>query len=204
MVVRAADGSPGFLVTQFEDISERQETENKFRELALLDALTDLPNRRLFDDRLRHALTRFDRTDLWVALLYLDLNLFKQVNDRFGHQAGDDLLVEVANALRRLVRPGDTVARLGGDEFVVLAEDLRGVADAWALALRLHDGLKFPVGDGTPEMVVTASLRAAITPAHMTTPPGWYMRPTLHVSRQAHLGELPASTWSRFRSPCSF
>lgn len=106
------------LLVQLIDLSERKRMEEELRQQqAFHDALTQLPNRRLL-----HALLARKRSDLQLAVLFLDLNRFKQLNDTHGHEAGDQLLVEVARRLRQQVRQSDTVARLGGDEFVVLLE----------------------------------------------------------------------------------
>lgn len=167
------------------------------RDLALHDALTKLPNRRLFEDRLGTALARLVRSDKVLALLYLDLNLFKQVNDRFGHQAGDDLLVTVAGLMQTLVRPSDTVARVGGDEFVVLAEGLHGVADARMLAMRVFEGINVPVGDADP-VRVTASIGVAVV-SEACDPAGvvnaadsamFYAKHTLDGPPRVHVVEL--------------
>ena len=123
---------------------ERARRERTLAQQALLDPLTALPNRTLFADRLRQALHRLGRTQTCLAVMFLDLDGFKEVNDTRGHAAGDDLLRDVAETLREVVRGGDTAARIGGDEFVVLAEDVAGVDDARAIAERLLEQL--PVG----------------------------------------------------------
>ncbi len=112
------------LLIQFIDLSERKRIEDELRHYAFHDALTGLPNRRLLQDRLTRALASSKRHNTHGALLYLDLNKFKQLNDTHGHDVGDLLLVEAALRLRQAVRDCDTVARLGGDEFVVLLESL--------------------------------------------------------------------------------
>lgn len=106
------------------DITERKIAETAIRELAFYDPLTRLPNRRLLDDRLRHALIASERSKWHGAVLFIDLDNFKQINDCHGHELGDMLLCEVAQRLREAVRESDTVARLGGDEFVVMLENL--------------------------------------------------------------------------------
>ena len=112
------------------DISDMKEVERKLHELAHYDALTRLPNRRLFLERGRLALERAQRSQLPVALLYLDLDDFKDVNDTFGHAEGDRLLTEMAERLLSCLRSTDTLARLGGDEFVVILEDVENQLEA--------------------------------------------------------------------------
>lgn len=113
-------------VATFLDITERKLTEQKIHQLAFYDALTSLPNRRLLLDRLNQAFAVSDRNARYGALMFLDLDHFKTLNDTKGHEMGDLLLVEVARRLQQCVRDGDTVARLGGDEFVVVLEMLSG------------------------------------------------------------------------------
>ena len=108
------------------DITERKHMEQQIRQLAFYDPLTNLPNRRLFHDRLTHAIFSAKRKHQYVALMLLDLDNFKSVNDDYGHVMGDQLLVEVAKRLSKCVRAVDTIARLGGDEFVVLLTELEG------------------------------------------------------------------------------
>jgi diguanylate cyclase (GGDEF)-like protein/PAS domain S-box-containing protein len=124
---------------------ERKRSELRVEHLSLHDALTGLPNRALFHDRLNVALERLRRRTTSVAVLFIDLDRFKFVNDRLGHEAGDVLLVEVGNRLRRVLRGGDTVARFGGDEFLLLCVDLRSEREALALALRAREMIVAPV-----------------------------------------------------------
>ncbi len=114
----------------------RRRREARLARQALHDPLTGLPNRTLLADRLRLALSRLQRTDTLLAVLFLDLDGFKAVNDTLGHAAGDQFLVEVAHRLRGVLRGGDTAARLGGDEFVVLCE-VAGPAEAQLVAERV-------------------------------------------------------------------
>ena len=112
------------ILVQVIDLTERKRLEAELRHLSFHDALTQLPNRRLLLDRLKHAMQLSRRHNSHFALLFLDLNKFKQLNDTYGHEVGDHMLIEVARRLLLVVRDTDTVARLGGDEFVVLLEDL--------------------------------------------------------------------------------
>jgi diguanylate cyclase (GGDEF)-like protein/PAS domain S-box-containing protein len=106
------------------DITERKESERRLSYLANYDTLTGMPNRNLFRDRLEHAVAQADRNNSEVALLYLDLDHFKAVNDALGHHVGDELLVEAGDRIRRVIREGDTAARLGGDEFTIIVEGI--------------------------------------------------------------------------------
>ena len=144
------------------DITERKEFERQLRHQALHDALTGLPNRALLMDRLAHALARCRRESCITAVLFIDLDRFKAVNDNFGHDAGDQLLLAVASRLPDVVRPGDTVARLGGDEFVVLCEGLSNRRDAVDIAERVVTAIQRPVAIQGMEMVVAASVGVAI------------------------------------------
>ena len=119
------DGRP-VLFNSSRDITERKANENKIQHLAFYDQLTDLPNRRLLDDRLNQVLSSSVRSDRYGALMLIDLDNFKTINDSVGHLSGDLMLKQIASRLSTLVRKSDTVARLGGDEFVVLLSDLSG------------------------------------------------------------------------------
>src|SRR5947209_11280445 len=125
---------------------------------ALHDPLTRLPNRLLLMDRTRQALTRLHRSDGAVALLFIDLDRFKAINDNFGHEIGDQLLVCVSERLAEMMRDSDTVARLGGDEFVILAQDIEGESEALALAERVLAALTQPFRVGSVEVSMPASV----------------------------------------------
>ncbi len=131
-------------------------------EQALKDSLTRLPNRTLFQDRLGHALARVQRRTTSLAVLFVDLDGFKDVNDSLGHATGDQLLRMVADRLRMSVRPADTVARLGGDEFAILVEDIAGEADAVAMAERLLQALTVPFVLRGRDVTVGASVGVAL------------------------------------------
>jgi diguanylate cyclase (GGDEF)-like protein/PAS domain S-box-containing protein len=146
------------LVLTLHDTTERQALEEELKHLAFHDALTQLPNRTLFLDRVEHALSRQGRHRERLAVMLIDLDDFKMVNDTRGHAAGDDLLVAVSERLQRAVRPEDTCARLGGDEFAVLVEGLVGDEEAEQLADRVLAALRPPFGVGDDELSVRASI----------------------------------------------
>ncbi|WP_462325817.1 EAL domain-containing protein [Desulfoplanes sp.] len=124
------------------DISERKKAELMLRHQAFHDPLTDLPNRFLLLDRLEHAIRRAKRGNNHFAVLFLDMDRFKLINDSLGHVAGDRLLEHMATKVRSCLREEDTLARFGGDEFVVLAEDLRDPPQPVRIAQRILDGIK--------------------------------------------------------------
>ncbi|MDQ1499449.1 MAG: hypothetical protein QOI86_2789 [Actinomycetota bacterium] len=157
----ASDGHR-YAVIEVVNIAARKEAEIALRQQLLHDPLTGLANRLLLLDRLRHSIDRARRSPGSVALLFLDLDGFKVVNDSLGHHAGDRLLVEVARRLEGAVRPGDTVARLGGDEFVVLAEGLQHRDDAKVLVKRIHHALSSPVRLAGVDVTPEASVGTAI------------------------------------------
>ncbi len=159
----AGDGVAEGAVVAHENITERKLAEEATAHLALHDPLTDLPNRRLLRDRLENSLSRAAREGTAVAVLYLDLEGFKAVNDELGHEAGDRLLVAVAGRLRRCLRGTDTASRLGGDEFVVVLEGVRGGGEALALAERLAGALGEPYPVGGAERTLTASMGVALS-----------------------------------------
>ena len=147
------------------DISDRKRLEQQLRHQAFHDVLTGLPNRALFQDRLEHALARIARSERLLAVLLLDSDGFKTINDSLGHAAGDELLGVVAERLRAAVRPGDTVARLGGDEFVVLLEDAADPGEAVAVAERLLATLAEPL------VLPGRDARSSPAPASGSSPP---------------------------------
>lgn len=143
------------------DITARKELENDLRHRAFHDPLTKLPNRALFFDRLEHALAQADRRRTSVALLFLDLDDLKGVNDSLGHEAGDQLLISVGHRVSTCIRAADTVARLAGDEFTVLLEDLREDEEAARVAERILDVLQPPFRLRGREVNVTVSIGIA-------------------------------------------
>jgi diguanylate cyclase (GGDEF)-like protein/PAS domain S-box-containing protein len=147
------------------DVSERKAVEDQLAHQALHDPLTGLPNRALLSDRVQQALTRLKREDGFAAVLFLDLDGFKLVNDSLGHALGDELLQCVGERLRSAARSTDSVARLGGDEFVVLCENLVDPTEAMTLAERLLEALAVPFDIAGHQLFVSASIGVATTPA---------------------------------------
>lgn len=158
------------LVLTMRDIGERKVLDAELRRHALYDSLTNLPNRSLFDDRVSRALSRADRARTEIAVLFLDLDDFKVVNDSLGHSAGDELLRAVALRLLSVVKLRETVARFGGDQFVVLIEELSHGATPEFVAQRLHEALKDPFRIGTDEIRLRASIGIAVGRARECTP----------------------------------
>ncbi len=150
------------IVINHRDVTERTVLEAQLTRQAFHDALTGLPNRALFTDRVSHALKRRGRQHRGVVVLFVDLDDFKAINDSLGHQAGDRVLQEVGERLRTTVRPGDTVARLGGDEFAFLLEDVSDPADAEEVADRVAISLGAPLAVGGVEVALRASVGIAV------------------------------------------
>lgn len=146
------------------DVTERKQSEDRLALLANYDPVTGLPNRFLFGDRLTHAMRAADRQDKHVALLFVDLDNFKTINDSLGHAAGDQLLEQVAGRLGAVVRSTDTVSRLGGDEFTVILEGIVDDAEAVRVAAQILEQSLRPYAIGSREVYVTSSVGIAIYP----------------------------------------
>jgi diguanylate cyclase (GGDEF)-like protein/PAS domain S-box-containing protein len=145
-------------VWSFSDVTEQKRLEDDLVHQAFHDALTGLANKALFRDRMNQAIARIERTHKYVAVLFLDLDNFKMINDSLGHLMGDELLVAVAEVLVGCLRSGDTAARLGGDEFAVLIEDADNHDAVIRLADRILAALRKPILVGTQSVLVTASI----------------------------------------------
>ncbi|MGH8874120.1 MAG: putative bifunctional diguanylate cyclase/phosphodiesterase [Acidimicrobiia bacterium] len=158
----AGDPDIGGRLLTVRDITERKAFEERLQHQVSHDALTGLANRLLLTDRVDHALARTVRAPRSVAVLYIDLDDFKTVNDSLGHEAGDQMLRSVADRLRGCLRPADTGARLGGDEFAVLLEDLREPADALVVAERVLDLLRDPFAIQERQVRTSASIGVAV------------------------------------------
>ncbi|HWJ50021.1 MAG TPA: EAL domain-containing protein, partial [Solirubrobacteraceae bacterium] len=166
------------------DVTDRRWLERQ----ALHDALTHLPNRLLLMDRARQALARLHRSGGVVAMLFIDLDKFKAVNDNLGHNVGDRLLVAISERLAELMRDSDTVARLGGDEFVILAEDIDSDGEALALAERVLDALERPFPVGTTELAMLASVGVSVSHSPDTDPEGMLREADLAMYRAKGAG----------------
>jgi len=163
--VRDESGKVQHYFGLFTDITEDCTRQEEIEKMAFIDPLTHLPNRRLMEDRLQQALAFAARTEKLVAVCVMDLDGFKTVNDTFGHEAGDAVLVEVAGRLQQVVRANDTVARLGGDEFVLLLAGLNDVGEAEEILERTLAAVRAPVRlAGEQPACVSASIGLAVFP----------------------------------------
>jgi len=153
-----------FLYLQRREVERRITAERQARDIALEDALTGLPNRRRFDDEFRRAVAALPKGDATHALIMLDLNGFKHINDVYGHNVGDEVLVSAATRLRAAVRSGDLVARLGGDEFAVLARDLSGVDEVTGIARRVVKQFEQPISTASTLHYVALGVGIVLIP----------------------------------------
>ncbi len=169
IVVSAKPMANGYTVTTHQDITEQRRSEAKIVHMAMHDALTGLPNRVLFSERIEHALARVKRGDI-VATHLLDLDHFKNVNDTLGHSAGDKLLKAVTDRLRLLVRDTDTIARMGGDEFAILQAAIAQPADATALARRVIETITQPYDIDGHQVIIGTSVGIAVGPTDGLSP----------------------------------
>ncbi len=166
-VVKDEDGRAMFSIAQLEDITERKAFSDRLRYEAAHDVMTGLLNRASFSERVAAKLADDNETGRKSAVLFIDLDNFKLINDSLGHAAGDDLLVTVAQRLRHALRPGDLLARFGGDEFVLFCTNLSGTQAVSTIAKRLIATVARPMMIGTDEVFTTASVGIAI--AHEDT-----------------------------------
>ena len=159
--IRDEVGNTLYLISQMQDVTERKRTEARLAHQAMHDPLTGLPNRTLFTDRMELAKARLERGGS-LALMFCDLDDFKEVNDSFGHEAGDRILIQVADRLRSIVRPSDTVSRFGGDEFALLCEGLQTGA-AERIASRIAEAFSAPFAIDGREISLSASTGIVFT-----------------------------------------
>ncbi|MEO5622733.1 MAG: EAL domain-containing protein [Dokdonella sp.] len=169
--VRDASGVRTHFVGVLSDITDRKRTEQELRYLANFDALTGLPNRTLLSERIGLAIIRARRSSHKVALLFLDLDRFKHINDSLGHTAGDRVLKAVGGRLRHIVREGDSVARLGGDEFTIVLEDIDSTAEAERVAEKVIASFQEPLElDTGQEVTISPSIGISLYPDHGQNP----------------------------------
>lgn len=154
----------------FSDITESKKQQQRLEQLAHYDPLTQLPNRALFADRFNQAIANSRRTDELLAVCYLDLDGFKRVNDSFGHEVGDELLIEVAKRIKLKLRESDTVCRLGGDEFVMLLEKLQSPQQCEETLKRIHAALAEVFIAGSKEIYISASSGVTLYPLDKDEP----------------------------------
>jgi diguanylate cyclase (GGDEF)-like protein/PAS domain S-box-containing protein len=157
-------GDEAVIHSTFVDISDRKRAEEQIEFHAYHDVLTGLPNRKLFTDRLTLSLTRSRRSGRSLAVMFIDLDHFKTINDRLGHTAGDELLIEMSRRLKNCIRDDDTVARLGGDEFTIILSELRHPEDAANVAEKILDAVQMPLSISSVPIEVTASIGIALYP----------------------------------------
>ncbi|HET9017511.1 MAG TPA: EAL domain-containing protein [Thermomicrobiaceae bacterium] len=185
------------IVLSARDITERKQLEVELTHQAYHDPLTNLPNRALFLDRLEHALLRSRRLGHGLAVLFVDLDNFKVINDSLGHEVGDRFLVQVGERLLTCVRDGDTVARFGGDEFTLLLEDLVDTADAMEVAERVQRALQSPVVLHERELVETASIGIAVSLAGHDRAQDLLRAADVALYRAKHLGKARHALFER-------
>jgi len=162
--IRSPDGTTTGYICLMRDITERKRAEEELEYMATHDALTGLPNRTLFTDRLTMALAQARRSQKHLAVMLLDLDYFKNVNDTLGHSVGDQLLRLVGNRLRELLRRGDTVSRVGGDEFLLLLPEIARTKDATTAAQKILDAFRAPFVFDDHELHITTSIGIVIYP----------------------------------------
>ncbi len=162
--IRNPDGEPSQYVGLFSDITRIKENEKRLEHIAHYDTLTALPTRLLMLERLHHAMARVKREGSLLALVFIDLDGFREINDQHGHDAGDILLVTLAARLSELLRPDDTISRIGGDEFVVLLNSLSSQAESLALIVQLLEAAQRPMALGDEHLQVSASIGASFYP----------------------------------------
>ncbi|MGE5672599.1 MAG: EAL domain-containing protein, partial [Mycobacterium leprae] len=174
--VRTSDGHKRQIQVTLRDVTERKQFEEQLAHQAFHDALTDLPNRSLLWSRLEHALRRGERRQEQVAVLFLDLDDFKVVNDSLGHDAGDQLLIQFSHRLGECCRAEGTIARMGGDEFAILLESDGGRTEAIAVVQRIAAALRPPFMVGGHEVFISASTGIVLASAGQYQDPGALLR----------------------------
>lgn len=192
------DGSVAGLHALSSDVTAIKLVEKRLHELARVDELTGLPNRRQFEEKLAQAVARSRRENRPMALLFLDVDRFKQINDQHGHGVGDEVLKEFSQRLRRCVRLTDTVARLAGDEFVIILEGLRSSVEAEQVARKIGSVLSPPFAEAAMRLSVSSSIGVAFVDGQDVSPDEIIAKAdkALYQAKRAGRATFAVSTWN--------
>lgn len=169
-LIKNQQDEPMALVGVGSDITERKLAEEQIKFMAYYDVLTGLPNRELFSDRMKQAISMARRTNKKLAICYLDLDGFKPINDQFGHDIGDQLLIDLSNRLQNYIREEDTIARIGGDEFVILMNDLDNIIQCEDVLHRLLGVISNPFNIAQRRLHISASIGVTVYPNDSSSP----------------------------------
>ena len=197
-LVRDSEGMPRYAVAHIEEVTERKATEDRLAHRALHDPLTDLPNRVLFMHHLTQALARTMRHHYTVGVLFLDLDMFKAINDEFGHATGDALLMTAAARIKQCLRSEDTAARLGGDEFVIVLPDIAGIEDAASVAKRIIAEMQTPFGIDGFDARIGASIGIALSSSKTNDPAELLQQADLAMYQAKRAGR---GRWQMYHPP---
>lgn len=168
-LVRNEKGEVIHFISQIEDVTARKSESDRIRQMAYHDTLTGLPNRRLFDERIGHTLAHAKRVGYPIALMFIDVDHFKQINDTHGHDVGDEILKSVADRMMHCIRKTDTLSRVGGDEFVILLTEIKKPEDAQVVAENILETVSQPLHVHTHDFRITLSIGVAIFSGDLET-----------------------------------